>query len=220
MAALSDALLREWRADISALNADPEPARAAMNDILHRHSEPHRAYHGLSHLEALFRLLAQHAPRLKPARPARLAVWWHDVIYDPQARDNEERSAELARAQLAALNAPAAVIDATVSLILRTKNHWNGATTGEGDLFLDADIAVLGAPASVYDRYAEAVRREYAFAPDDAYCKGRQMFLESVMARDPIFRTQVFETAYDMQARANLAREFASLDAARNAASS
>jgi predicted metal-dependent HD superfamily phosphohydrolase len=201
----------EWRKDVERYAA---PAGATVfGDLILRHSEPQRRYHGQGHLCALFYLMALHAPHIAPGASPRLAIWWHDAIYDPQARDNEERSADLAGTHLAELGAPAALIQTTANLILMTRNHWSGPSAGDGDYFLDADIAILGAPPQVYDRYASDVRQEYAWAPDPVWRTGRSAFLQSALARPRFFRTDAFETAYGQQARINMAGELALLGA-------
>jgi predicted metal-dependent HD superfamily phosphohydrolase len=202
-----------WAADMAALRASGKIADDIYVDIRDRHCEPTRHYHGRSHLRALVELLRIYAPHIAAGAPSRLAIWWHDAIYDPQARDNEERSADLAREHLARLGADAATTDETVRLILLTKNHWNGPPTGDGDYFLDADIAILGAPPAKYAEYAAQVRQEYAWAPDPAYHAGRSAFLAAAIARARLFRTDIFESTYAAQARENMARELASLSA-------
>jgi predicted metal-dependent HD superfamily phosphohydrolase len=199
----------EWRKD--AAHLDARSGAMIFDDLMTRHSEPQRRYHGESHLTSLFYLMALHAPHIPAGTSPRLAIWWHDAIYDPQARDNEECSAELAREHLAQLGAPAALIQTTANLVLMTKNHWSGPSSGDGDYFLDADIAILGAPPRVYERYAADVRQEYAWAPDPAYRAGRTVFLQSASARPRMFRTDAFETAYGQQARVNMRAELASL---------
>jgi predicted metal-dependent HD superfamily phosphohydrolase len=201
----------EWRKDATRFHAPS--AATTFGDLMTRHSEPARRYHGQSHLTALFYLMALHASHIGPGTSPRLAIWWHDAIYDPQARDNEDRSADLARAHLAELGAPASLIQTTANLILMTKNHWSGPSAGDGDYFLDADIAILGSPSAVYDRYAADVRQEYAWAPDPAYRTGRSSFLQAALTRPRLFRTDAFETAYGQQARINMRKELASLAA-------
>lgn len=204
----------EWRADMSAIGADAGPAAAAFADVVSRHSEPHRRYHGLAHLDALFTLLRRHAPAIAAGSGARLAVWWHDVIYDPKAQDNEERSAIHARDALTSLGCDPGRTGATADLILKTKRHWDSGPAGaDGDAFLDADIAILGAPPEIYDRYAAGVREEYGWAPDDLYRKGRGAFLRGALSRQTYFRTSAFETAFAAQARENMARELSRLEA-------
>jgi len=200
----------EWRAGMSALGADATLAASAFEDIVARHSEAHRRYHGLSHLVALFDLI-EAAP---PGSAARFAVWWHDAIYDPKASDNEEQSAHLARCVLPGLRGPQQLVDETADLILKTKKHWDSGAAGpDGDAFLDADIAILGAPPARYRQYAQDVRTEYAWAPDDLYRHGRSAFLRGAIARDRLFRTDAFEAAYAAQARENMTRELAELEA-------
>jgi predicted metal-dependent HD superfamily phosphohydrolase len=203
---LYDALV----ADISGSGSE-DAVMAIGKDILDRHTEPQRRYHGESHLLALIELMDAHAPHIASGTPPRLAIWWHDAIYNPQARDNEERSADLAREHMHTLRIAATLIDETCRIILMTKNHWGGPSAGDGDYFLDADIAILGAPSAVYDAYAANVRQEYAFAPDDLYRAGRSAFLNSALARPRLFRTGVFESTYAAQARTNMQRELASL---------
>ena len=199
----------EWRKDVALFQA--RPAATAFDELLTRHNEPQRRYHGPAHLSALFYLMTLHASHIPPGTSPRLAIWWHDAMYDPQARDNEERSAGLAREHLTQLGAPAALIQTTANLILMTRNHWAGPSAGDGDYFLDADIAILGAPLQVYDRYAADVRQEYAWAAEPAYRAGRSAFLQAAAARSRLFRTDAFETAYGQQARVNMRRELASL---------
>jgi predicted metal-dependent HD superfamily phosphohydrolase len=200
-------LRQQWERDIAAIGATTLAAERVLADIVARHGETHRRYHGQSHLVALFDLLDLHAPHIMPGSAPRLAVWWHDLVYDPRAQDNEAKSADIARDRLDALGAKPDVVEETHRLILMTRNHWDGGSAGDGDYFLDADIAILGAPDETYDAYAAAVRQEYSFVPDDAFRAGRSKFLESVLARPRLFRTEAFESAYAPQARANIRRE-------------
>jgi len=206
---LSIDLQQRWRIDVASLLAPQAEKDAAFAEILARHTEPHRRYHGLPHLAALFALLDAHAPSAPLS--SRLAVWYHDAIYDPRAADNEAQSATLAREHLRGLGADQACIDETVALIEATRDHWSGPSLGAGDYFLDADIAILGAPPHLYDRYAADVRAEYAWAPDELYRAGRVRFLDGARARARIFRTDAFEHAFAAAARDNMRRERATL---------
>jgi predicted metal-dependent HD superfamily phosphohydrolase len=204
-------LENEWRKDVAAFPASDAEKAGAFEDLVVRHSEPQRRYHGLGHLSALFELLDAHAPHIAAGTPPRLAVWWHDAVYDPQASDNEQKSAVLAREHFVALGAPPELVGQTQEIILRTTNHFAGPSLGDGDFFLDADIAILGAPPHVYDAYASGVRQEYSWAPDELFKPGRSKFLVAALAIPQLFRTPAFEKAFTEQARANMARELASL---------
>lgn len=204
-------LQERWTMDVAGLPGTDASKAAAFVEIIAGHSQAHRRYHGVAHLEALFTLLDQHATAVSAPLPLHFAVWWHDVVYEPQASDNEARSAALARERLTEFGASTALINTVEALILATRNHWDAPAMGDGDYFLDADIAILGAPQSVYDHYAADVRAEYSFAPEPLYRAGRSHFLAKAAQRTPLFRRPEFETAYGATARANMRRELASL---------
>lgn len=60
-----------------------------------RYAEPHRAYHGQAHVDALLAGLAAEGPHIGNKAATELAIWYHDAIYNPNATDNEARSADL-----------------------------------------------------------------------------------------------------------------------------
>lgn len=202
----------EWLKDTARFSVSA--TGPVLQDLLIRHAEPHRRYHGSEHLVALLDLLSRHAPHIAPGAIPRLAVWWHDAIYDPTRKDNEDLSASLAARHLSTFPLPASLVEQVCGLIVATRNHWDAPPMGDGDYFLDADIAILGAPDPIYDAYTAAVRQEYSWAPDDAFRAGRSAFLNSALGRTRLFRTDVFEATYAEQARANMRRELAALSGA------
>ncbi len=204
-----------WRTHMNALGTfDAGAAGKAFDRLCASYAEPQRHYHTLSHLVALFDCLELYADEIGDPSRLALAAWYHDCVYDPKAKDNEEKSAERATNELRALGAHTLLIDRVAKLILATKNHL-GATGGDydDDVFLDADFAILGAPEAAYRQYVEGVREEYAHLSDDEWKAGRMAFLERIVLAPRIFRTGVFEGAYAAQARANIKRELKELEA-------
>jgi predicted metal-dependent HD superfamily phosphohydrolase len=161
--------------------------------------EPHRHYHTLHHIEAMLRWYDGSNPAIVAA------IWLHDIVYDPKASDNEERSAAQAQADLPA--GPST--DLAVRLILDTKHHAGGDPFS--DAFDDLDLAIIGASPATYDRYAEQIRREYAFVPEAAYRAGRADVLREFDKRT-IYRTPGFQRL-EAQAHINLQREIGRLEA-------
>lgn len=84
-------------------------------------------------------------------------MWFHDVVYDTHARDNEERSAVLARRVSQDGGLPAVFGDAAYALILRTK-HDAAPADGDAAIMVDVDLAILGRPAAEFLEY-EAPRK-------------------------------------------------------------
>lgn len=140
-----------------------------------------------------------------------LAAWFHDGIYDPLAKDNEERSARWAEDALPAHGVPFDRAQAVAALVRKTASHHAGVATGDEALFLDIDFSILGAPRDVYAAYADNVRAEYWAVPEAAFRAGRAAFLKGVLAQPRMFRTDIYEREYADAARANIAREIARL---------
>ena len=144
------------------------------------------------------------------------AVLFHDAIYLCGASDNEARSAAVARAALARW-LPSLDADRVAALIELTARH-GGLTASQVDrdaaLFLDCDMAILGAAPDEYRRYARLVAEEWApVLPAAAFRAGRRAFLERLLASDAIYLTDMFRQRLEATARANIAAEVSALAA-------
>jgi predicted metal-dependent HD superfamily phosphohydrolase len=102
-------------------------------------------------------------------------------------------------------------VEEAARLILLTRTHRCAPDDRAGRVLLDADLAVLGGSREDYDRYARAIRREYAWVEEAAYRAGRRRVLEGFLARPRLFLTDKFFRAREAAARENLRRETASL---------
>jgi predicted metal-dependent HD superfamily phosphohydrolase len=202
-----------WR-QLLAPFAVPEPeVAAAFADLARRYSEEARHYHNLTHLHETLTVIDDLHELMRDAAAVRLAAWFHDAVYDSRAKDNEERSAELAAAVLTGLGLAQLLVAEVGRLILLTKAHRAGDDDCDGRVLLDADLAILGAEADRYDDYARAVRREYVWVAEDAYRDGRRRVLEAFLDRPRIFFTDRMFRSHETRARENLRRECAELGA-------
>ncbi|MBU1376031.1 MAG: phosphohydrolase [Alphaproteobacteria bacterium] len=184
-----------------------------MTPALERaYANPSRRYHSRRHIDdCLTKLDAW--PGLTPdeRRVLGWAIWWHDAIYDARASDNEARSADLARADLPALGATPAEVDEVARLILLTAGHQVPDGDRLGAVLVSIDLSILASEPAAYDAYARAVREEYAHVPDELWRPGRARVLQHFLDAPVIFADPAFRAAHEAQARANLAREIASL---------
>lgn len=171
-----------WQALAGRLGLGPEIWPA----IVVAYGEPQRHYHTLDHIAAVVTDFLPLRNRFKDADAALLALFFHDIVYDPARSDNEERSADALRVLLTG-----DTTDRACAHILATKKHE--AHTPDSGLVVDIDMAILAAPWPDYLRYAENVAREYLpVYGADAYRAGRcEMFLKPVQDRR-IFLTEVF----------------------------
>ena len=175
-----------------------------LADLARRHREPGRHYHTLEHVNAVLDQLHAVRDQLQHPADAELAVWFHDAVYDPTRSDNEIASAELARQHLEAAGAPAAQVERITGMILATR-HRSDATSPDGALVADADLAILAAPAAEFDAYECAVRLEYGHLTDADFNRGRAAFLHAMLERKRIYQTPAFAHLEPL-ARANLQR--------------
>jgi predicted metal-dependent HD superfamily phosphohydrolase len=174
------------------------------------YEERHRAYHTWDHIETLladFRRLKDmfHAPE-----PVEVALYWHDAIYQPTSATNEADSAAWMMQEMAA-DLKQDVLTAAESIILSTAKHMvpdgcTGEMKEDCALFLDMDLAILGAGPAVFDEYDAAIRHEFGMFPDEVYFPGRKAVLERFLQRERIYLTDAFHVTHDAPARENLAR--------------
>lgn len=175
-------------------------------DLIVRHSEPHRKYHTMTHLEQLYAELEPLKVHIQDWEAVVLSIAWHDSIYNVQSSQNEELSAELAVQQLTAWKMPELLVDKVKQFILATKSH-HISEDNDCNLFTDADLAILGKSPEVYSQYAQAIREEYCIYPDELYKPGRAKVLQHFLDMPRIFKTDLFKVKYEKMARLNLEKE-------------
>lgn len=200
--------LEAWNRAGAAEGLQLSPERAEA--LLSRYREPHRAYHTPQHLEECFAQLLDSWTLCERPGAVALALWYHDAIYDTSRQDNEERSAQLARHDLAAAGAPTDLCTRVEELVLATRHQ---ATPAQGDeaILVDIDLSILGASADRFDDYERQIRDEYDAVPDADFKSGRMKVLRQFLDRPEIFSTRKYRTMFETAARENLNRSLARL---------
>ncbi|NJO32914.1 MAG: hypothetical protein HC869_07000 [Rhodospirillales bacterium] len=110
-----------WRDLMRRHGRDPVSAERMLEELVRAYAEPHRHYHTLSHITELFQLLKMHGG-VADGDAVKLAVLFHDAVYDPARQDNEAASASLAVEQLTSLGFPAPLIDKVERYVLATQH--------------------------------------------------------------------------------------------------
>ena len=168
-------------------------------ELTRRHVEPHRHYHTLGHIAAML-----DAGRRFPLDDVQaMAVWFHDAVYDPRSKTNEEDSAALAGERLRAAGWSAPDVALVQRIVLDTKRHVPSCP--EAAPVLDLDLMALAAPWPEFARNTEAIRREYAHVADADFAAGRKAFFAAMLQRERLYFTP-FGQALEAAARANLRR--------------
>jgi predicted metal-dependent HD superfamily phosphohydrolase len=171
-----------------------------------RYSEQHRHYHTLDHVMACLAKVDR-MPRVAHRDAVELALWFHDVVYAPFAKDNEERSADLLQLQGRGIGIPMDTLYLACWLIMLTR-HGGSESVEEGAaaVMLDADLSILGEDEATFASYDAAIRQEYSTVPDELYFPARRQVLQGFLNRPRIFLTPEFLHTYELTARANLTR--------------
>lgn len=174
------------------------------------YSEPHRAYHNLTHIDACMDLLAE-AQRdgvCERTPVVRLALFWHDAVYVPGDKRNEELSAGLLRSLVyLPWTVHSEMWDQACDAILATKTHETVADNAVARLTIDIDLSILGIESAEYRKYVRAIRQEYAAVSDEAWKVGRSGFLAKMLERKRIFQTDWAHERFDSFARMNMRQE-------------
>lgn len=193
----------------------PDPALAARWPLPDRHdlrdallgAWDRPGYHDRLHLAEVLHRLDELADAGEPhdRTTVALAAWFHDAVYDG-APDDEERSARWAERSL-----PDPLAAEVARLVRMTVEHRPDDDDTAGCALSDADLAILAAPEARYDAYVAGVRADFAHVGDDDFRAGRRAVLEDLAARPSLFRTRRARELWEDRARANLARELATL---------
>jgi predicted metal-dependent HD superfamily phosphohydrolase len=158
-------------------------------DLLDRWSEPHRRYHGCTHLLSVLEALDLLTDPVDPPRTVLLAAWFHDAVYRGVPGQDEEESARLAEDRLVAAGLPEAEAAEVARLVRLTSDHRPEPGDDDGALLCDADLSVLGGEPEEYARYVADVRQDYAHIGDADFAAGRAAVVRHLLELDPLFHT-------------------------------
>jgi predicted metal-dependent HD superfamily phosphohydrolase len=202
---------RRWMKLAASLRVNEEAARRIFADLVRHYNGDGRHYHVLTHVGELLDTVSEMRDLAQDYQIVQLAIWFHDVIYDPRGKDNEVKSAEYARQALQELGMPERVVNRVSDLILKTVSHVSEREDGDALILLDADLAPLGADEEVFARQSKALRQEFSWIPEEEYRASRVRILNSFLSRERIYQTEWMYQARERQARNNLSQAIAEL---------
>lgn len=161
------------------------------------YDEPHRHYHTLRHIKSCLDVINTHYSDVPNIDRVRMAIFYHDIVYDVKRKDNEFASANIFTIYGIKLGLPVEVTSSIGHLIDMTATHKVDENAGPlVKVMNDVDMSILAADEATYLEYARGVWREYSEFGRDLYIDGRLQFLETV---DP---SKLFHTA-PMKAKVN-----------------
>lgn len=204
-------LKSRWQGLFVDFQGETTLTNKVFSEIVQLYSRDDRYYHNLLHIQHVLNVANTLKSLAKNFPAIEMAAWFHDVIYDPQANDNEERSAKFAFDALISLNVPQTTIHHVVSMILHTKNHDAPLENIDSKILSDADLSILGAEKLEYRAYAQAIRQEYFWLSEVDYRAGRKKVLRNFLERNRIYFTEQGFQMFELKARENIRDELSNL---------
>ena len=199
-----------WQELTAKYNNDNQLANELWEEIKESYTAKKRHYHNLTHLKYMADHAMKYQNNLSDLDTVLFSIFYHDIVYDATHKDNEQKSADIAHKRLSQLRVPTDKITKCHAQIVATQNHILSSDS-DTNYLLDFDLAILGESPNVYQEYTRNIRKEYAIYPGFLYKRGRKKVLQSFLAMDRIFKTDVFYEGYEQPARDNLKSELQSL---------
>lgn len=128
------------------------------------------------------------------------------VVHNIPSSDNELQSAEKARKYMHAMGFTAQDVDFVYDTIMLSTHTSETLDSAQREL-LDADLAILGSDDNIYQKYAQDIRDEYSFVPQDVWNEKRQEFLKYMLNKRKIYQHPLIRAKYEQKARANMLNE-------------
>ena len=166
------------------------------------YAEPQRYYHTQQHIVECLAHFHQVQHVLHDPLAVEIAIWFHDLVYDPKALDNEFQSAELMK-QVCQNFLSTVKLEKIYAWILATQKHQ---VSKDADLnyLLGIDLAILGSDPQRFAEYERQIQLEYAWVEPAIYQLKRKQVLKQFEQMSPIFQTSYFNQRFEKQAKINL----------------
>jgi predicted metal-dependent HD superfamily phosphohydrolase len=199
-----------FKKQLASITSNDKLIAKIWDEIKTQYSKTSRHYHNLSHLDKLTELLTEISERIQDWQTVVFSIAFHDIIYHPLKKDNEEKSATFASKKLIELSRPDSQRNKCISQILATKSH-EISEDNDTNYFTDADLAILGSSSEEYQQYTKWIRKEYKIFPDLIYRPGRKKVLQHFLQMPFIYKTDHFRKLFEGQAKINLKNELKEL---------
>lgn len=153
----------------------------SIDDIFNHWSESHRYYHTLEHLNDLISQIESDKQKYSDKEYEMLLITalFHDIVYDPLKRDNEERSADFFIKSCTNITSDIKVIK---QAILDTQTHLS--TTDISEQFNKYDMNIVERPLNDLLEWEKGIYNEFK-SFGDKYKTGRLSFLKSLLPKYP-----------------------------------
>ncbi|MCP4982651.1 MAG: hypothetical protein GY935_19410 [Gammaproteobacteria bacterium] len=192
------------------LVAMPDHSVAIHKQLLYAYNEPQRHYHTLAHIEHCLGMFDSCESLVDNPDALEIAVWFHDVIYEPEKSDNEANSAELYLELSEGVHATE-LRQLVARLIIATLHDGSPLEDSDARYMIDIDLSSFGLAWEEFERDSQNLRAEKPGLSDADYYHKLADFRSKLLSRDRFFYTEFFCQRYEQQVQDNLSRYFKSI---------
>jgi predicted metal-dependent HD superfamily phosphohydrolase len=203
-------LIARW--DTTLKRAEAQGASPSLiEEILGAYSGSGLYYHVRDHLRHMFEVYDRFFS--EPSIALELTFWYHDFVYDPNERDNEVRSANIAQMRVERMLQVASPIGAQIRDLILFSQYTRPPETREEMILHDIDLAIFGESLDKFVKYEADIRLEYLFVELEAYRKGRASILKKFLQDSFYSTTEMRFSSYETLAQVNIRKSIEALEA-------
>ena len=189
------------------IDGTTDDSAAIHQRLVTGYNEPQRCYHTLAHIEHCLSMFDQCKSLVENSDALELAIWFHDVIFEPGNRDNEALSAEL-YLELSNGVQDIELRELVARMIMATLHDGSSLEDSDTRYMVDIDLSGFGSPWEQFFHDSQNIRTENPQLSDDEYYRNQGNFQTKLLARPRFFLSDHFYQRYEQQARDNLSRYF------------
>ncbi len=175
--------------------------------LIQAYSEPQRIYHTLKHIDGCFVMFEKIRHLANNPDALALAIWFHDAIYELNAGNNEQRSADWFMKESDGLfdeNLRRLVY----AHIMATLHCGRKIQNPDSKLMIDIDLSSFGLSWPEFLHDSNNVRKEQSDISDEAFYRKQCGFQKELLERPRFFQSDYFFEHHEKQARRNLTDYF------------
>ena len=184
------------------LDQATDDSAAIHQQLIASYSEPQRFYHTLTHIEHCLSLIDKISSELQNPDALEIAIWFHDVVYQPGARDNEQLSADQFMAITDGIFDDG-LRDTVYQHIMATVHDGAEIKYADTNYMLDIDLSGFGRPWAEFIQDSDNLRLEMEDLPDDVFYQRQTAFQDKLFGQPRFFKTDYFYDNYEARARQN-----------------
>lgn len=204
--------------------------------LVNMYKEPQRFYHGVGHVQHLFKKFSEFLLAMGPEggthfatterrqvkyhgrmdqyqhREIVLMVWFHDCIFstdEANFRQNEDRSAEFfLYTYNLKKNKLIGMAKNVYDGILASKNHLvtQAGLTLTQQIFLDLDLCGMGEDYDTFIVNGNNIRTEFSWLEEHLFTENRMKFFQTLMLREHIYYHPKMRELFEQPTRDNINR--------------